>query len=291
MGKSIWNTIKNRSRLIIQICWSCLSNGFFKGFSTGAIYQGEIKKVCVPGLNCYSCPGALGSCPIGSLQNSIAGKGKSFPFYVCGFLLLFGVILGRAVCGFLCPFGLIQELIYKIPFPHKRKGLPGDKYLKFFKYVILLLFVIILPVFALGEYGIGEPWFCKYICPAGTLEGGLPLILSNPSLKAVVGVLFANKLIILIAILLLCLVVYRPFCKYFCPLGAIYSLFNKIAFVRMKTDKGKCISCGKCESVCKMGVNPMLSPNSTECIRCGECMKNCPTHAIVRDSYSRPSQQ
>ena len=83
----------------------------------GRIWQGPSKQVCVPGLNCYSCPGALGACPIGSLQSFMSGAVLRFPFYVLGLMILFGLILGRRICGWLCPFGLVQELLYKIPTP------------------------------------------------------------------------------------------------------------------------------------------------------------------------------
>lgn len=292
MVSKVISKIKTKARLLIQVFFACITNGFAEGFAKGTIYQGSFKRVCVPGLNCYSCPGALGSCPLGSLQNAIAGKGARFPFYVCGFLMIFGIVLGRIVCGFLCPFGLIQELLNKIPFPYKRKGLPGDKYLKYLKYLILVVFVILLPIFVTNEYGIGVPWFCKYFCPAGTLEGALPLTIANEGVRSAVGTMFVVKVIILVAVVLMSIIYYRPMCKYFCPLGAIYSLFNKIALIRMRTDKGKCISCGKCEEVCKMGVNPRLNPNSAECIRCGECIRCCPREAIKRECfYSRPSQQ
>ena len=102
-------------RKVIQIISTFLYNPNIFNFFEGKIYKGNAKSVCVPGLNCYSCPGAIGSCPLGSLQNSIANPLLKFPFYILGLLLLFGILLGRTICGFLCPFGLIQELLYKIP--------------------------------------------------------------------------------------------------------------------------------------------------------------------------------
>ncbi len=77
--------------------------------------QGNLKKFCVPGLNCYSCPAASGACPVGALQ-AVSGSSKfTISFYVTGFLMMLGVLLGRFVCGFLCPFGWFQELLHKIP--------------------------------------------------------------------------------------------------------------------------------------------------------------------------------
>ena len=86
-----------------------LHNANLKGFFTGKIYSGPLKSVCVPGLNCYSCPGAVGACPIGSLQSFLGALRFRFPYYVIGMLIFFGALLGRTVCGFLCPFGWLRS--------------------------------------------------------------------------------------------------------------------------------------------------------------------------------------
>lgn len=287
MKKTKESVIKKNKRHIIQILFMALTNGYVMGFIEGKIYKGNLKKYCVPGLNCYSCPGALGSCPIGSIQAVLAEGNFRFTFYIAAFLLFFGSVLGRFVCGFLCPFGLFQDLLYKIPFVRKFKNLPGHKVLVWLKYLILLLFVILLPMLAVDMFGMGKPWFCKYICPSGTFMGGIPLLISNEQLRAFTGTLFYVKLAILILIVLLSIIVYRPFCKYICPLGAIYSVFNPIAFYKYKVDKDKCTGCGACENVCKMGIKVYEKPNSLECIRCGDCIKACPHKAIGHDKIFR----
>ena len=76
------------------------------------------------------------------------------------------------------------------------------------------------------------------------------------------------------------IIIYRPFCKYICPLGAFYSIFNKVSVFRYRIDHDKCIHCGKCAKACQMEVNPVEEPNSPECIRCVRCKKACPTQAI-----------
>ena len=166
--------IKNRMRLWVQIVFTAVTNGYLLGFLRGRIYTGPTKAACVPGLNCYSCPGALGSCPIGSLQAVLGSRDYKFSFYAVGFLLFFGSLFGRFVCGWLCPFGLVQDLLYKIPLFKKRKNLPGHKVLIWAKYVILVLFVILLPLLVVDFTGQGDPWFCKYICPSGTLAIASP---------------------------------------------------------------------------------------------------------------------
>ncbi len=269
-----------KMRLGIQIAFMALTNGYIVGFLKGKIYQGPGKKLCLPGLNCYSCPGALGSCPIGSLQAVLGSPKFQMSFYVVGFFLFTGAILGRVVCGFLCPFGLVQDLLYKIPFFAKRKNMPGHKGLAWIKYVVLALMVVILPMFAVNAYGISDPWFCKYLCPSGTLFGGIPLIAANEGLQQALGGLFVWKMSVLLVILVWSLWVYRPFCKYLCPLGAIYGWFNPIALSRFQMDKERCIDCKKCKAVCPMDIPVYAKPNSMECIKCGKCLQACPTDCI-----------
>ncbi len=264
----------------MQALWALLTNSYLIGFAQGKIYRGKLKNLCVPGLNCYSCPGALGSCPIGAMQAVIGSWNFKFAFYVAGFLVFFGALMGRFACGWLCPFGLIQELLHKIPFPRKVRAVPGDKLLRKLKYLILLVFVILLPMFLVDVIGQGAPYYCKLLCPAGTLEGGIPLVLLNRSMRGAIGWLYAWKNLLLAATVILSILVYRPFCKYICPLGAVYSVFNPISVFRYRVDKEACISCGACAKACQMQVDPVQNANHPECIRCGECKKACPVKAI-----------
>ena len=199
-----------------------------------------------------------------------------FSFYVVGLLFAFGIVLGRAVCGWLCPFGLIQELIHKIPSP-KLKLKRGFLYGKYF---ILIVFVILLPIVATNYMGMGKPAFCQFICPAGTLEGGVFLLGTHPELRQTIGSLFSLKLTILIVTIIGCILVYRFFCRAICPLGAIYGFMNKVSMYHLKVDKQECVNCGKCKKVCKMEVDPVKKPDSAECIRCGACVAACPKDAI-----------
>ena len=264
----------------VQALWALLTNSYLIGFAQGKIYRGKLKNLCVPGLNCYSCPGAVGACPIGALQAVIGNWNFKFAFYVAGFLMFVGALMGRFVCGWLCPFGLIQDLLHKIPFPKKIKTFHGDKLLRKLKYVILLVFVILLPMVLVDILGQGAPYFCKLICPAGTLEGGIPLVLLNKSMQSALGWLYAWKNVLLLITIFLSIIIYRPFCKYICPLGAVYSVFNPISVFRYRVDKDTCIDCGACAEACKMQVEPVKNVNHPECIRCGECKNACPVKAI-----------
>lgn len=267
-----------RFRGWIQAIAALGTNIHLPNFFKGTIYQGKGKMVCVPGLNCYSCPGAAGTCPIGAMQAVIGSSKFKFAYYITGTLILLGVLLGRFICGFLCPFGWLQDLIHKIP--GKKLSTRKLRPLRFLKYCILAVFVILLPLLITNDLGMGDPYFCKYICPQGVIEGAIPLSLANISIRGALGKLFAWKSVILISVILLSWVFYRPFCKWICPLGAFYSLFNRVSLLGIQVNAGKCVSCGKCQKVCGMDVDVTKTPNHAECIRCGKCMKSCPTGAI-----------
>ena len=264
----------DKKRFGIQALAALLQNANLKGFFTGKIYRGPLKSVCVPGLNCYSCPGAVGACPIGSLQSFLSGLRIRIPYYIVGLLLFFGAVLGRAVCGFLCPFGFLQELLNKIPGVPKRDHFRLDRPLRRLKYAVLVLLVVVLPLL----YPL-TPFFCKYLCPSGTLAGIL-LAARDSMVRAQLGGIFLWKFFVLLWVAAACLVIYRPFCKYLCPLGAIYGLFNRFALYRTHLDADKCIHCGACAAACRMCVDPSKTPNSAECIRCGDCARACPAGAL-----------
>ena len=208
----------SRFRGWIQAAATLLTNIHLPNFFKGGIYQGKGKTVCVPGLNCYSCPAASGACPIGAFQAVVGSSKFRFSYYITGILILLGVLLGRFICGFLCPFGWLQELLHKIP--GKKLSTKKLRPLTYLKYVILLLAVVLLPALIVNDVGMGDPYFCKYICPQGVLEGAIPLAAANESIRAALGALFTRKLIILIAVVVLSVLFFRPFCKWICPLGA-----------------------------------------------------------------------
>lgn len=269
-----------KRRTAVQALWALLTNSYLVGFAQGRIYQGPTKNLCVPGLNCYSCPGAVASCPIGALQAVLSSPKYHFAFYVAGFLFVMGALFGRSVCGWLCPFGLVQDLLNKIPFPAKLRTFRGDRILRYAKYAVLIVFVILLPMYLTDIVGQGAPYFCKWICPAGTLEAGWPLVASNDGLRGALGWLYAWKNVVLVLTIAAAVIIYRPFCRYICPLGAVYACFNRVSLYRYSWDAATCIHCGKCERVCQMVINPVEKPNSTECIRCGRCVAVCPTGAL-----------
>lgn len=276
-------------RFLVQLLFTVVTNGYAYGFLNGKIYQGSLKYVCAPGLNCYSCPGAFASCPIGALQSVLNQQGVQIPFGVLGFFFVFGSLLGRFVCGWLCPFGWVQDLVYKIPVFRKRKRMPFHHILKNGKYIVLLFFVCIGSMFLFGGF-VKVPAFCKYICPSGTLFGALPLLGTNEMLRSQIGKLFFWKLGVLLFILLLSIKVYRPFCQYLCPLGAIYGWFNRFSLVQIHWEKERCVSCMACEKACPVGLSVTEISRSTECIRCGKCVDSCPEKCLYFEGINRKKQ-
>ncbi|MDY3052516.1 MAG: 4Fe-4S binding protein [Ndongobacter sp.] len=268
-----------RRRHLVQALGALVVNGNFQGFVRGSIYTGDLKAVCVPVLNCYSCPGALGACPIGSLQ-AVANSGRfNLSFYVVGLLTLFGMTLGRWFCGWLCPFGWIQEILHRISFFRIRVPKRLHNVLTKLKFVLLAVFVFALPLLFRDSYGLSSPAFCKWICPVGALEAGIPLVAMNAPLQDSIGTLFSWKLFLLLVTVIGSMGIYRFFCKYACPLGAFYGLFNPVSTYRMTVSE-RCIRCNRCTGVCRMEIEPYKTPNSAECIRCGDCVKVCPTGAL-----------
>ncbi len=250
----------------------------------GQISQAKTKGICLPVLNCYSCPAAIGACPIGSLQNSLnslrynlkLGQ-KQLGLYVVGSLGLVGVIGGRLPCGWLCPFGWLQEIIYKIPI--RKLKIPAC--LTYLRYAVLLVLVILLPLLLVDSLGLSSPWFCKLICPAGTLEAGVVLALINPGLRSQLGFLFAWKVSLLVFFLVWMALSQRPFCRTICPLGTILGFFNRISAFEIKVDLDNCLVCNACQRACPVDIKIYENPASSQCIRCLQCQEICPTSCVT----------
>ena len=270
--KTWFKSHKPSKRRIIQLYAALLYNANVKGFFNGQIYKGVTKNICVPGLNCYSCPGAVGACPLGALQNALSASDTRLPAYIFGSIVLFGLLLGRTICGFLCPIGLGQELLYKIKTPKLRKS-KATRILSYLKYVILIALVLIVPLM------MSLPGFCEFICPAGTFQGGLGLLSHevNEGLLAILGKLFTWKFTVLVLVVVGSIFIFRIFCRFLCPLGALYGFFCRLAMLGVKLDENKCVDCGLCFTVCKMDIKRV---GDHECIHCGACIAVCPTKAI-----------
>jgi polyferredoxin len=249
-----------RLRRYFQFGMSFGINSAFKGFFSDppAVYQGAGKGFCVPVLNCYACPSALFSCPIGTLQHFMVVH--QIPYYVMGFLGLIGTTVGRMPCGTLCPFGFFQDLLYKLSSVKIR--IPSV--LRNFRYFVLVALVFVFP------WILNENSFSK-LCPMGTLIGGLPWITVSTEVRGMIRDLFWIKVAMLIFFTASSVVGKRPFCQVACPLGALYGLFNRFSLLRLRWDASKCTHCRKCQEICPMEIEVWKDENTGHCIRCLDC--------------------
>ncbi len=270
-------------RIIVQIFSTIGINSYFYAIVKKGIYQGSLKGIPFPVLNCYACPFARFACPIGSLQHYAVIR--AIPYYLIGIFGITGFSVGRAPCGWLCPFGFIQDLLYKI----RTFKITIPRFFTYSKFAILLIVVIVIP------YLTHETWFSK-LCPVGLLEGGIPIIAWNPqtgglsNLKHLIGWLYFTKLGILLFILGLSVISKRPFCRIFCPLGAILSLFNKVSLLQINLRENRCTpeKCDMCRIVCPMDIKIYENVTDYDCIRCGKCVHVCPENALyVTPSFSK----
>ncbi len=183
-------------------------------------------------------------------------------------VLATALLMGRAFCGWMCPLGAVQEWIARLGSfltggnaKKRKKGmipleLPPvlDKPLRFLKYLVLAT------IFWASLEAVFPP--LREFCPYRILFG---LHLETP---LAVGVL--------LAFLAASLLVERFWCKYLCPLGALLSVTNKIAPIRVATDKAICTACGRCGAACPMGIEGRAQDiTSLECIRCLDCVDTC----------------
>jgi ferredoxin-type protein NapH len=249
-----------KQRTIVQLLSTLTLNSYFT--------QNLTKGLPCPALNCYACPAAAFACPIGTIQNLIIRR--KFPLYTLGVVGLVGALVGRGSCGWLCPFGWLQELIYKLPVPKLR--LPNR--FNWTRYVVLAVLVVIVPLLT------NATWFCK-LCPAGSLEAGIPWVILSADIRQLVGAFYWLKIALLGGFLAWMSVTRRPFCRWVCPLGALWSPLNPISAFRLQVDEKSCIQCDRCQEVCPADIRVYENPDAGACIRCLACMRECPKNCIT----------
>lgn len=249
-----------RKRVLVQIGAMVAMNSYFLSF---------LKFCPTPALNCYACPLATTACPIGSFQYFLAIR--RVPFALLGFVTAIGALVGRATCGWACPFGFIQDLLARLRPDPKRKLVRrmGPGWVRYF---------VLVGLVGAGAFIVRSPIFCK-LCPAGTLEAGIPLALTKPYVRDLIGPLYWAKLGILAALVAAAVLIKRPFCRFICPLGAAYSPFNRLSRMRLSVDHTRCTNCGLCRNLCPVELEVHKDPDSDACIRCLECTR-CPAVSV-----------
>ena len=226
----------------------------------------------IPGcvFHCYSCPLSSLACPVGVLANymAILPVCRELPYLLIGVLVLVAAVGGSLVCGWSCPFGFLQDLLARVV-PRKIQ-IPG--WLGHVRYGVLVGLVMLLPLW-LGFKGVAFEdqvvSICR-LCPAGALEAGLPY--SIQSLVTGNGWMMSGlKSGILIGFIAAALIIHRPWCRIFCPLGGFLSLFNRFSLFHLRFNARECVECNLCRSRCSMGVKLDQQVNVTGCVRCLEC--------------------
>jgi len=233
----------------------------------------RMHSMCAPVFHCYACPLATFACPIGIIAQFSALH--FLPLIAVGLLVTVGALFGSLVCGWACPFGFIQDLAAKVPTP--RFDLP--KAAGYLRYVMLVVTVLAIPYF----FGEEHPLFVCRICPAGALEAAVPNMIGQVFAGQEVVWPNAVKLTILALFLVAIFFMKRPWCRILCPLGAIFSLFNRFSAFFIRFESEECTHCDRCHKLCEFGIEPEKSPNDLSCVRCLECTK-CRPEALTLGS-------
>jgi ferredoxin-type protein NapH len=241
----------------------------------------RLHTVCSPVFHCYACPLATFACPIGVIAQF--GALHVFPFVAIGLLVALGALFGTLICGWACPFGFLQDLTAKVPTP--KFDLP--KFTGYFRYAVLVGTVLAIPYF----FGEEHPLFFCRVCPAGALEAAVPTMAGQAIAREVIVWPSALKLTILVLFLVAIFFIKRPWCRALCPLGAIFSLFNRVSAFFLRFNADKCTQCEKCHSLCEYGIEPEKTPNDLRCIRCLECTQCSPDALKLASIFERAKNE
>jgi ferredoxin-type protein NapH len=239
----------------------------------------RLHTMCSPVFHCYACPLATFACPIGIMAQFSAIH--VIPFIAIGLLITVGILFGTLICGWVCPFGFLQDLFAKIPTP--KIDLP--KFTGYFRYVVLIGAVLLIPYF----FGKDHPLFICSVCPAGAIEAAGPQMASQAMAGETIVWPNAIKITIVVLFFIAVFFIRRPWCRVLCPLGAIFSLFNRFSAFTLRFNPDKCTHCERCHKLCEYGIEPEKTPNDSRCIRCLECTK-CSPDALALGSIFESSR-
>ncbi len=250
-------------RRIIQLISLISLNSYFKGFINRINYGGSLKKICIPVINCWSCPSALTGCPIGAIEVYV--KSGQIPYVPILYILVPGALLGRFFCGFICPAGFLQELLFRF----KTKKFKINRNLSYLPVFSLIFSVIIF------SYLSSQAWFSRYLCPIGTIQASIPWVILDEGIRNNIGGVFIYKIFFLIFLILMCIFVFRFFCRVLCPLGFVLGVFNKVAFLKIRYFGENCDRCTNCKDICPVELKIPEEVNNFQCIRCMNCVNIC----------------
>lgn len=192
-------------------------------------------------------------------------------------IIPFTIIVGRFFCGWMCAFGALGDFIYKISNKvFKTKFVVNeavDEKLKYFKYVLLAFLIFAICTFNITAFSTFSPW---------DVFGMVSIVGKVPDLKYVALNLTVG-FIIFIAIGIASMFVERFFCRYLCPLGAVFAIISKLKIGKIKKERTNCGKCRICTNSCAMGI-PLYkydAVTSGECINCMKCIDACPRKNVT----------
>ncbi|NNU77145.1 4Fe-4S binding protein [Clostridium estertheticum] len=180
--------------------------------------------------------------------------------------IIITILLGRFFCGWVCAFGtyndflyLLSKKVFKINFKVNEEV---DKVLKYVKYVVLLLLVIVVWTMGSKVLDTTSPW------DAFAQITNFPQVLSD----------YTIGVALLLLITIGALFVERFFCRYLCPLGAVFNILSRIGILKIKKPTDKCGKCRLCTNNCSMGLSlyKVQSVCGGDCINCFKCIEACP---------------
>ncbi|KYC45209.1 MAG: quinol dehydrogenase membrane component [Candidatus Methanofastidiosum methylothiophilum] len=232
-----------------------------------------VKHLTGPVFNCYACPWASISCPIGLLQNFVMNG--QVPTYVLGTMGAVFVFVGSAFCGWVCPFGFFQDAIdfVKNIFKKKNKNPKRKPKLKNksrdFSLITRLIVLVTTLVLAIRFV---DTIFCK-LCPIGTIEATFPYQIANGFSY---NIWLAARIGILVVLIIMFFIISRFWCRYLCPIGALAGPSNKVSLLKLYHNGNNCQGCNICKDVCPLDIDVVNDLNSTRCTRCADCVDKCP---------------
>jgi ferredoxin-type protein NapH len=194
-------------------------------------------------------------------QQVLAGVGKGmyapllFLVMFLGIFAIIAIIAGRVFCGYLCPIGAVQEAAHLAPVP-KEKTAKATRLFTYFRwgfFVVLVVAAVLFSTALLQFFGV-QQFFTLQVATV--------------------------SFFVFLAIIAVAAVMYRPFCRLFCPIGAILALVSSKARMKLRRTK-ECINCGKCDAICPTG-EAGKTATKAECYLCGRCLEVCPREGALR---------
>lgn len=188
-------------------------------------------------------------------------------------VFLITAVWGRFFCGYLCSFGALQELFFKIfnQFSHKKFVIPDrvDHILGYLKYLVVAFIAVVLWIMTVPMDTSLSPW-------------GVFGMLTSGNLSVMAAAVYTWGFVLLLVFLIGSLFVKRFFCRYFCPLGALFTIISGKRCYKIRRDESTCTHCGLCEKNCNMGISILKKDTIScgKCIDCMQCITVCPQQCL-----------